>query len=166
MKDLLNAQPMMWILETSYMDNKERIKIISSRGRPPGFRLLEESKEKIRQSRLGTHHTKKTKDKISRSLIAYFKSRDSFTESIRNEYKDYPQPIDDWFVDHKELLDESESIMAEGKLTYLQQIEMCYGNEIDKFGHEASPEFLFMLKEELIKLGLLDELEELYVLAS
>jgi len=148
------------------MDNKERIKIISSRGRPPGFRLLEESKEKIRQSRLGTHQTEKTKNKISRSLIAYFKSRDSFTESIRNEYKDYPQSVDDWFVDHKELLDESESIMAEGKLAYLQQVEMCYGNEIDKFGHEASPEFLLMLKEELLELGLFDELEELYVLTS
>lgn len=147
------------------MDNKEQIKIKHNRGRPPGFRLLEESKEKIRQSRLGTRHSEKTKNKISRSLIAYFKKRDSFTESIRNEYRDFPQYIDDWLVDHKELLDESESIMAEAKLTYLQQIEMCYGNEIDKFGHEASPEFLLMLKEELLELGLLDELEELHVLA-
>lgn len=148
------------------MDNKEQIKIKHNRGRPLGFRLLEKSKEKIRRSRLGTHHTEKTKNKISQSLIAYFKSRDSFTESIRNEYKDYPPPVDDWFVDHKELLDESESIMAEGKLTYLQQIEMCYGNEIEKFGHDAGPEFLLMLKEELVELGLFDELEELYVLIN
>ena len=146
--------------------DKEQIKIKHNRGRPPGFKLLEKSKEKIRQSRLGTRHTEKTKNKISQSLIAYFKKRDSFTESIRNEYRDFPQHVDDWLVNHREFLDESDAIMAETRLTYLQQIEMCYGNEIDKFGHEATPEFLLMLKEELLELGLLDELEELYVLAK
>jgi len=166
MKGLLNAQPVMWMLETNYMSKKEKIKVKHNRGRPPGFRLLEKSKEKIRQSRLGTQHTEKTKNKISQSLIAYFKNRDSFTESIRNEYRDYPPPVDDWFVDHKELLDESESIMAEGKLISLKQIEICYGSAIEKFGHEASPEFLLMLKEELLELGLFDELEELRVLIN
>jgi len=154
------------MLELRHMANKKSKEIKHTRGRPSGFRLLEESKEKIRQSRLGTHHTEKTKNKISKSLIIYFKSRDSFTESIRNEYKDFPQHIDDWLVDHKEPLDESDSVMAEGKLAYLQQIEMCYGNEIDKFGHELSPEFLLMLKEELLEAGLFDELEKLHVLTS
>ena len=42
--------------------------IVRKRGRPIGHKLSETTKEKIRQKRLGTSHTKETKDKISKSL--------------------------------------------------------------------------------------------------
>ena len=59
---------------------------MNRRGRPIGHRLSESTKEKIRQKRLGTSHTRATKDKISRSLKAYFKSKDKLADSIEYEY--------------------------------------------------------------------------------
>jgi len=46
----------------------------NSRGRPVGFKLSEESKGKIRNSRLDTSHSLQTKRKISCSLKKYFQT--------------------------------------------------------------------------------------------
>lgn len=45
-----------------------------SRGRPVGYKLSEESKDKIRESRTDTSQSLQTKRKISRSLKRYFKT--------------------------------------------------------------------------------------------
>ena len=44
------------------------------RGRPLGFRLSEESKRAISDSKKGQKHSELTKDKISKTLISYFKN--------------------------------------------------------------------------------------------
>ncbi len=153
------------MLETKIiMDNEDTRK--HNIGRPPGFKLPESSKEKIRQSRFGKHHSEETRGKISQSLINYFKKRDSLVDNIRNDYRYFPQYVDEWIVDHKELLDNTEAVMTEKKLTFLKQLEISFGNEIDRFGHNATPEFFLMLKEELLELGLFDELKQLYLLVS
>ena len=154
------------MLETKIiMDNRD-IKIKRNRGRPIGFKLPESSKEKIRQSRFGKRHSKETCGKISQSLINYFKKRDPFVDNIRYEYKHFPQYVDEWLVDHKELLDDMEAVMTEKKLMFLKQLEINFGNEIDRFGHNTTPEFFLMLKEELLELGLFDELKQLYLLVG
>lgn len=148
------------------MDKHGEVKIRHSRGRPPGFRLSEKSKSKIKESRLGRHHSEETKNRISQSLINYFKKRDSLADSIRNEYEHFPYYVDQWIMDHKDVLDDMDSVITEKKLVHLKQLELCFGNEIDRFGHNATPEFFLMLKEELLELGLFDELKQLYSIIS
>ena len=133
------------------------------RGRPIGFRLTDESKDKIRQKRLGSTHTEETKDKISKSLAAYYKKRDSLSDSMEYEYGCVAEAVD-WIVDNKEEIDDMEHVLTERKLIYLRQLEMCFGYDIDIFGHNQNPEFILMLEEELKKLGCEEELKELYSL--
>jgi len=134
------------------------------RGRPQGYRLSEESKNKIRISRFGTHHSEETKNKISKSLIKYFKEKDPLSESMRYDYKDFSKGVDDWILDNKEELDRTEHVMSEKKIFFLGQLEICAGFDINNFSHETTPEFLILLKEELIEKGLTKELEELKAL--
>lgn len=47
---------------------------MSKRGRPLGHKLSEESKLKISESKTGQVHSRKTKRKISKSLLSYFKT--------------------------------------------------------------------------------------------
>jgi len=133
-------------------------------GRPTGYRLSEKSKDKIRSSRFGTHHSKETKNKISKSLTKYFKERDPLSESIRYDYRDFPEQVDDWILDNKKDIDQTEHVMTEKRIFFLGQLEVCSGFDINNFSHETTPEFLILLKEELIEKGLTEELEELKAL--
>lgn len=131
-------------------------------GRPSGHRLSEMTKEKIRLKRLGCCHTQATKDKISRSLTEYFKKRDLLSDSIENEYIDISEEAVEWIVEHKEEIDVTEHVMTEKRLMYLKQLEICMGSDIEHlFGHNATPEFLMLLKEELEENGSEKDLAEL-----
>ena len=119
-------------------------------GRPSGHRLSDRTKEKIRQKRLGCCHTQETKDKISRSLTEYFRKRDSLSASIEHEYADVSDEAVEWIAEHKEEIDVTEHVMTEKRLMYLKHLEICIGSDIEYlFGHNATPEFLMLLKEEL-----------------
>jgi len=134
------------------------------RDRPIGYKLSEESKDKIRVSRFGTHHSEETKDRISRSLTKYFREKDPLSESIRYDYRNFPKKINNWISDNKKEIDKTEHVMTEKKIFFLGQLEICSGFDIDNFSHETTPEFLILLKEELIEKGLTEELEELIAL--
>jgi len=134
------------------MDN---IKITRKRGRPLGYKLSEESKNKIRLKRLGTHHTIETRNKISKSLRAYFRRRDSLSRSIKNEYLYISDEAVDWIVDNQSDIDSTENVMSIRRLDNLRQLELYFGSEIeDLFGHQMTPEFLVLVKELLHELDL------------
>ncbi len=137
------------------------------RGRPVGHRLSEETKEKIRIGRLGSNHTTRTKDKISKSLSAYFKKRDSLADSIEQEYNYISDEAARWIADNREEIDDEEyaTIMTEKRLSYLKQIEICMGSDIEHlFGHNTTPELLLMLKEQIQKSCSPEALKEFYSL--
>lgn len=143
----------------------EEVKITKQRGRPFGHRLSEESKEKIRRKRLGTHHSQKTRDKISKSLTKYFSERDSLADSMEHEYSYLSEDAAEWVCRHKKDIDETDYVMTEKRLTYLKQLEICLGNDIEYlFGHNSTPEFLLMLKEEIRKDFGNEGVKELYSL--
>ncbi len=144
------------------MDNNIPVK--GRRGRPFGHRLSEKTKNRIRIKRLGRHHTQDTRDKISRSLAAYFKKRDSLAASIEREYSCISEQAAEWVHDHRDDINETDHVMTETHLIHLRQLEVCVAGDIENlFGHNITPEFLLLLKEEL---QLVDgaELEELYSL--
>lgn len=141
---------------------ESEIKITKKRGRPFGHRLSEETKERIRQKRLGTKHSQETKDKISQSLIKYFKKRDTLSDSMQYEYSYISEEAVDWVNEHREEIDAIEYVMTEKRLLYLNQLEICFGGDIEHiFGHNATPEFLVLLKEAVKDLECIEELHSL-----
>ena len=121
------------------------------RGRPLGYKLSNSTKNKIRLKRVGTHHSQVTRDKISVSLTAYFKRRGLLADIIEQEYAVISKEAVKWIHDnHSNINNFGSSVMSEKRLTTLSQIELLMGNEIEYlFGHNATPEFLMMIKEEL-----------------
>ena len=83
---------------------------------------------------------------------------------MRYDYRNFPKDVDDWILDNKEEIDRTDCVMTEKKLFFLGQWEIPSGFDINNFNHEATPEFLILLKEELIEKGLTKELEELKAL--
>jgi len=134
---------------------EEIVNKVKRRGRPFGYRLSEETKDKIRQGRLGISHSQETKDKISKSLSEFFKSRESLSDSIGNEYIYISEDAARWVYNNGPGLDEENlNIITEKRLSYLRQLEISLGSEIEQlFGHNSNPEFLMILKEELLSLN-------------
>ena len=130
-------------------------------GRPIGFELSDETKEKIRQGRIGKLHSTETRNKISKSLIRYFRKKDPVSNGIEREYKYFPEKVQMWLSENKQEIDNTEDIMANKRIIYLSQLEICYGSDIENFSHSATPEFLLLLKEELLNNSDLDDLKEL-----
>lgn len=128
-------------------------------GRPIGYELSELAKDKIRQSRIGKAHSMETRNKISISLIKYFKKKDPISSGMEYEYKNFPSAAKQWLCDHKWEIDNTEDIMTNKRIDYLGQQEVCYGSEIEGFCHYATPEFFLILKEELN--GNIEDIQEL-----
>ncbi len=118
------------------------------RGRPLGFRLSEESKRAIRESKKGQKHRQETRDKISKSLLIYFRRQDPLSEEITNMYC----RIDDdelcgWVYEVAEELDSFDDIMTIKSLRNARRIEMPVGATIEYFSHEITPELLALFRE-------------------
>lgn len=118
------------------------------RGRPLGFKLSEESKRAIRESKRGQKHRQETRDKISKSLLIYFRRQDPLSEEITNMYC----RIDDdelcgWVYEVAEELDSFDDIMTIKSLRNARRIEMPVGPSIEYFSHEITPELLALFRE-------------------
>jgi hypothetical protein len=118
------------------------------RGRPLGFRLSEESKRAISESKKGQRHRPETKDKISRSLIVYFRKKDPLSEELTNMYC----RIDDdelcgWIYAVSDELDSCDDVMTIKSLRNARRIEMPVGPNIEYFSHEVTPELLALFRE-------------------
>lgn len=133
------------------------------RGRPEGYKLSNTSKNKIRQKRLGTHHSRETKNKISKSLKEYFRKKDPLSQSIEQEYSDISEEAVDWVCENRrELDDEDNDFVSDKKLTHLRQLEISFGADLENlFGHGTTPEFILLLREELEAKGSFTDLQEL-----
>jgi hypothetical protein len=142
----------------------EEVKVKRQPGRPRGYKLSESTKEKIRAKRLGVKHSKETKDKISKSLINYFKNKDSLADSIEYEYSTISKEAVKWLVANKDDIDETEYVLTDRRLWFLQKLELCVGKDVELFGHDTTPEFILCLKEELQEAGRSGDIEEMYSL--
>lgn len=118
------------------------------RGRPLGFRLTEESKRAISNSKRGQRHKEETKDKISRSLVLYFRKKNPLSEEIINSYC----RIDDddmcaWISNVRDELDDCFEIRTEKSMQNTRKIEMSYGHNIEFFSHSITPELIILVRE-------------------
>lgn len=130
------------------------------RGRPLGFKLSSETKEKIRQKRIGTYHTEETKEKISRSLSDYFKRKDLFTDTLEYDYRFSSNEIYSWIGNHSGCINLCDDVLTNKRIVYLSYIEQSFGDDIERlFSHNMTPEFILLLKEDMISRGLINEIE-------
>ena len=121
---------------------------MKKRGRPLGFRLSEESKDAIRKSKKGQTHKQETKDKISRTLIIYFKNRNPLSEEITNEYcRCDDDLLCDWVTMSQVALDSIEDVRTERAMINTRKTEISYGQNIEYFSHAMTPETLVLFKE-------------------
>jgi len=118
------------------------------RGRPLGFKLSENSKRAISQSKLGQKHKKATKDKISHSLVMYFRRKDPLSEELFNRYCNVADNgLCLWLNKIQDDLNSSMGILTEKALRNKTNTEITCGHNIEFFGHSITPELLVLFKE-------------------
>lgn len=118
------------------------------RGRPLGFRLSEASKRAISISKIGQRHRPETKDKISKSLLLYFRNKNPLSEEITNRYCRFDDDITcEWVYSVQEELDSLTDIITEKALLNKGKIEITCGETIECFGHNVTPELILLFKE-------------------
>jgi hypothetical protein len=131
---------------------------MGKRGRPTGFRLSEESKQAIRESKKGQRHRQETKDKISRSLVVYFRRKRPLSEEITNTYCRFDDAVlRDWVFKVSDALDETEDVLTERVMRNKNRIELTCGHNIELFSHDLNPEVLYLFKEYCELNGLLED---------
>ena len=138
------------------MDNK-------GRGRPLGFRLSEESKRAISESKKGQKHSESTKDKISRTLVSYFRSIHPLSSELYEQYKEEIESSDEikrWFDSVSLNYDETKNIYSERSLNSkrYREISIEYNINMDDNPYTNAninnPETLCEIKELCRRLGL------------
>jgi len=119
------------------------------RGRPVGFRLSESSRRAISESKRGQHHKQETKDKISDSLIIFFKKQNPLSEELTNMYCNFDEDglVCEWMVDNEERLDSIEDVMTLKSLRNANRIEITVGANIEYFSHNVTPEMQVLFME-------------------
>jgi hypothetical protein len=118
------------------------------RGRPLGFRLSEASKRAISESKTGQQHRPETRDKISKSLILYFKKKNPLSEEITNRYcRINDDTVCDWIHGVGEELDACMDIMTDRAIRNKGKIEITCGHNIEYFSHAMTPELFLLFKE-------------------
>lgn len=125
------------------------------RGRPIGFRLSESSKRAISASKKGQRHRQETKDKISSSLIVYFKQKNPLSEELTNMYCNFEEggPCCDWMTENEMNIDMIEDVMTLKSLRNANRIEITVGPNIEYFSHEVTPEMIVLFMEACELLG-------------
>ena len=118
------------------------------RGRPVGYKLSEESKRAIAESKTGQRHREETKEKISRSLLIYFKQFNSLADEIIDKYcRVGDDELCEWAFESQLELNEIEDVLTEKRLRNTRKVELCCGHDIERFSHNATPELLVILKD-------------------
>jgi hypothetical protein len=125
------------------------------RGRPIGFKLSESSKRAISQSKRGQRHRQETKDKISHSLIVYFKNKNPLSEELTNMYCNLDEGgvVCDWMEENTDNIDSIEDVMTLKSLRNANRIEITVGPNIEYFSHDITPEMLTIFIIECEQMG-------------
>lgn len=124
----------------------------AKRGRPLGYKLSETTKIAISKSKIGQRHSQETKDKISRSLITYFKLKNPLSSELLNSYCRYPDQttdiVYDWICTSKDSIDDSDDILTYRNIYNIRRQEFSCIVNIDELSHNINPELLIMFKQQ------------------
>lgn len=118
------------------------------RGRPLGFKLSDDSKKAISLSKTGQQHRPETRDKISKSLMLYFRKKNPVSEELSNRYfRVMDTSAYDWLHDVEDTLDSYIELMTEKAVKNKCKIEITCGHNIEYFSHSVTPELILLFNE-------------------
>ena len=127
------------------------------RGRPLGFRLSETSKQAISDSKKGQHHSESTKEKISKTLMQYFRDIYPLSDELYAQYKNEINSsieVKEWFHRVKADYNETRDICTERSLNSkrFREISIEYNISVEDNPHLImllnSPEDICDLREQ------------------
>lgn len=99
-------------------------------------------------SKTGQYHRPETRDKISRSLVMYFRRKNPISEEITNQYcRSDNDELCEWIQSVGEELDSSMDIMTEKAIRNKCKVEITCGGNIEYFSHNVTPELILLFKE-------------------
>ncbi len=130
-----------------------------NRGRPLGFKLSEASKQAISVAKTGQRHSEKTKEKISRTLMAYFRNIHPLSKELYEEYKDLIDlntDIKEWFDNISSDYDDTRSVFTEKSLNSKRLREVSIEYNID-MSNNNNLSFFATNPEKMCELKLLCE---------
>lgn len=126
-----------------------------SRGRPLGFKLSDESKRAISVAKTGQRHSEETKEKISRTLMAYFRNIHPLSKELYEDYKEIielNEDINNWFKSISDTYDSTRSVLTEKSLNSKRLREISIEYNIDMSNNDnlnffpSNPERMCELK--------------------
>ncbi len=132
------------------------------RGRPLGFRLSEESKRAISDSKKGQKHSEATKEKISRTLISYFRNVYPLSSELLDNYAfeiESSKEVREWFDRVRQTFNETEDVFTERSLNSKRfreiSIEYNISMEDNPYANRfmTNPEDIYELQDQCTKLG-------------
>lgn len=115
------------------------------RGRPLGFKLSDLSKQAISDSKRGQHHSEITKDKISKTLMRYFRNMYPLSDELYLQYKDIiasSEEIREWFYDIRSAYDSTSDVFTERSLNSKRYREVSIELNVSM---EENPNFTQLL---------------------
>ena len=130
------------------------------RGRPLGFKLSDFSKTKISESKKGQHHSSETKDKISSTLLRYFRKEHPLSKELNITYCNISHPEYDednvgyWLADCEDSINDISDVLTTRLLNVARKKELTYGDAIELLSHSMTPELLLLAKEAVAALPL------------
>lgn len=116
------------------MLTSKRYILKKSRGRPLGFRLSDKSKRAISEAKTGQRHSEETKEKISRTLMAYFRNIHPLSKELYEEYKELIELNDEvksWFNKISTDYDSTRTVFTEKSLNSKRLREVSIEYNID-----------------------------------
>jgi hypothetical protein len=127
------------------------------RGRPIGFKLSDESKAAISRAKTGGRLSEETKEKISNTLINYFKKLHPLSKDIYESYKDIidsDSKITEWYENAVEVLNSYSNVATERSLNAKRMRELTIELNIDISSNinlqqeifSSNPEYMCELK--------------------
>ena len=117
------------------------------RGRPLGFKLSEESKRAISDSKRGQKHKETTKEKISKSLIIHFRQQNPLSEELINRYSRFDEEMCEWIYDVREEIDSIRDVRTMKSMRNTRRMELTCGDHIEYFSHDLTPEVIALFLE-------------------
>jgi len=117
------------------------------RGRPLGFKLSDESKQAISSSKLGHIHSNNTKDKISGSLVKFYKDKYPLSSEMLEFYhRYYGEAVASWIAKNFDALDNMEDVVTDRAIHNFKRRELEFNSCFYKSSNSLDPEKVMDLK--------------------
>jgi len=113
-------------------------------GRPKGFKLSENTKSQISKTRTGSFQNWSTKDKISNSLLCYFREKNSLSDEMSYIYKN----CCGWIKRNKDEINAFEDVKTDSRMRTISSTEIAVDYIEEIAINYDDPEVLLLRKEE------------------